>query len=142
MGMVAVAALVVGLTVGTLGEGRVAEVSEVRPGRAEASSSFRWAQAQPAPAFVPGLATMLERDKLLHMSISANLALGTVALSEAFGIPRKWSLLLGVATAMAAGFLKEAWDMRGNGTAEWADLGANALGTAAGISVSLMFKGP
>lgn len=139
--MVVVAALVAGLSLGTVGEGRLLERTDV--GR---RSGVHWTAGAlkpnpPVPGFAPALAALGAPDKLLHMSISANLALGTVALSEALGVPRRWSLLLGVGAAMAVGLLKEAWDLRGNGTADWADVGANAVGTAAGISVSLLFQG-
>ncbi len=95
--------------------------------------------ALPAAPVSPGLEVMLSTDKLLHMSISANLALGSVALARAFGVSKRWALVIGAATALGAGLIKELWDLRGNGQAEWADLGADVIGTTAGISVSLIF---
>ncbi|MDQ3264702.1 MAG: hypothetical protein M3Y59_13710 [Myxococcota bacterium] len=95
--------------------------------------------ATPASPVAPGLEVLLSTDKLLHMSISANLALGSVALARAFGVSKRWALVIGAATALGAGLLKELWDLRGNGQAEWADLGADVIGTTAGVSVSLIF---
>lgn len=77
-------------------------------------------------------------DKLLHMSICANLAYGSATLARAFGFSQRWSLVIGAATAMGAGLLKEWMDLNGAGHAEWGDLGADVIGTAAGLSVTLL----
>lgn len=110
-------------------------------GARQTQSSF--GQLLPPPqAAVPNVLELLKSDKLLHMSISANLTLGSVALTRRWGVPRRWALLIGFGTALAAGVAKELWDFAGNGQAEWADLAADLIGTAAGVTVSLMFVEP
>ncbi|WP_437672716.1 hypothetical protein [Sorangium sp. So ce131] len=81
----------------------------------------------------------LGRDKALHFFASAALAgggytLGALATDE---IPGR--LAVGAAVALGAGLAKEVFDAAGYGTPSWRDLAWDALGTSAGLGLSLWF---
>lgn len=69
----------------------------------------------------------LPLDKLLHASVSANLAFGFAALAHVAGMHPDHAIWLGAGLALAVGIAREAlgnWDV--------ADLGADVVGVVAG----------
>jgi hypothetical protein len=74
-------------------------------------------------------------DKLLHASLSANLAFGFSAVLVHFGIPPVHAAWIGASAALSLGLAKELlWDLGlHRGTPDPFDFAADAVGTAAGL---------
>lgn len=76
------------------------------------------------------------RDKYLHGSVSAALAIGSYTATS-FATPDiELRLGLGAGFALSAGIAKELWDLQGHGDASWRDVSWDVMGTASGLLVS------
>ncbi len=77
------------------------------------------------------------RDKLLHFSASASLAIVGYAGTSLGTESRPARAAGGAALAVGAGAAKELWDLDGHGDASWRDLTWDLIGAATGVLVSL-----
>jgi putative lipoprotein len=77
------------------------------------------------------------RDKLLHFSASASLAIVGYAGTSMGTESRSARAAGGAALAVGAGVAKELWDLDGHGDASWRDLTWDLVGAATGVLVSL-----
>ncbi len=77
------------------------------------------------------------RDKLLHFSASASLAIVGYAGTSMGTENRAARAAGGAALAVGAGAAKELWDLDGHGDASWRDLTWDLIGAATGVLVSL-----
>ncbi len=71
-------------------------------------------------------------DKAAHFGVSAAIASATYALSVPAVERPELRLLTGFGAAVAAGGLKELWDLSGSGTPSWKDFTWDVLGAAVG----------
>lgn len=76
------------------------------------------------------------RDKALHFSASAALAIGGYGVGALAFDTRPPRFALGAGIALAAGVGKELWDWSGHGDASWRDLTWDMVGTAAGLAIA------
>ena len=74
---------------------------------------------------------MIANDKLGHIKMCAGIALVASLLTT----PQ-----IGIGVAMVVGVGKELWDLCGFGTPEWADLGADLVGSIIGTGVAICIK--
>lgn len=83
---------------------------------------------------------LLELDRMLHASVSANLSIGITTLLVKFGIPPPYAIAVGHGGALLIGYFKEfVLDSRPD---MW-DLAANAIGTQVGsatVALALSFN--
>jgi putative lipoprotein len=77
------------------------------------------------------------RDKLLHFSASASLAVVGYAGTSMGTESRPARAAGGAALAIGAGVAKELWDLDGHGDASWRDLTWDLIGAATGVLISL-----
>jgi putative lipoprotein len=77
------------------------------------------------------------RDKLIHFSASASLAIVGYAGTSMGTENRPARAAGGAALAVGAGAAKELWDLDGHGDASWRDLTWDLIGAATGVLVSL-----
>ena len=78
------------------------------------------------------------RDKALHLSFSAAIALQGYAVSSVLTDDWRWRWLTGGSAGLAAGAGKEALDAIGSGDASWKDFTWDVIGTAAGLGLALV----
>jgi putative lipoprotein len=77
------------------------------------------------------------RDKALHFSAAASLAVIGYA-GTSMGTERRPARAAGgAALAVGAGVAKELWDLDGHGDASWKDLSWDLIGAATGVLFSL-----
>lgn len=88
------------------------------------------------PALADEADPWLARDKYLHGSVSAALALGGYAGAAVFTESRPWRLAGAGALALTVGAGKETLDLMGAGDASWRDMSWNVLGVATGLLVA------
>ena len=77
------------------------------------------------------------RDKALHFSASASLAVVGYAGTSMGTESRGARAAGGAALALGAGVAKELWDLDGHGDASWRDLTWDLIGTTTGVLLSL-----
>ena len=77
------------------------------------------------------------RDKLIHFSASASLAIVGYAGASMLTENRPTRVGAGAALAVSAGVAKELWDLDGHGDASWRDLSWDLIGAATGLLVSV-----
>ncbi|HEY4395551.1 MAG TPA: hypothetical protein VGP64_15885 [Polyangia bacterium] len=77
------------------------------------------------------------RDKALHFSASASLAVVGYAGTSMGTESRATRAAGGAALAVGAGVAKELWDLDGHGDASWRDLSWDLIGATTGVLVSL-----
>ena len=73
------------------------------------------------------------RDKALHFAASASLATAAYAGTSLVTDERPTRILAAATIALAAGVLKEVWDLTGHGDASWRDLTWDVVGTTTGV---------
>ncbi len=78
-------------------------------------------------------------DKARHFCASIALAGGGYALGALATDDTHARIALGAAVALGAGLAKEAFDAAGHGTPSFRDLAWDALGTSAGLALSVWF---
>ncbi|WP_437912764.1 hypothetical protein WME73_37890 [Sorangium sp. So ce302] len=108
------------------------------------ASAAPWAgfPAQPlARAYAPLRAAdpWFGDDKMRHFCASIALAGGGYALGALATSDLRQRLALGAAVALGAGLAKEVYDAAGHGTPSVRDVVWDALGTSAGLGLSLWF---
>ncbi|WP_437741187.1 hypothetical protein WMF39_36850 [Sorangium sp. So ce1504] len=108
------------------------------------ASAAPWAgfPAQPlARAYAPLRAAdpWFGDDKMRHFCASIALAGGGYALGALATSDLRQRLALGAAVALGAGLAKEVYDAAGHGTPSARDVVWDALGTSAGLGLSLWF---
>jgi uncharacterized protein YfiM (DUF2279 family) len=87
----------------------------------------------------PATARAEPNDQVEHATATAVIAAGATLLLKDTEHPT----LYGFGIAIAAGLAKEAYDSRSGGTGwSWSDLGADAVGAAAGAGVTGLVIGP
>jgi uncharacterized protein YfiM (DUF2279 family) len=91
------------------------------------------------PLIACSLITATPADLELHAAASALISADVYALAVARDAPVSQRLLLAGGVSLGLGATKELlWDRGlGLGEASWADFGADVLGTAAGLALSL-----
>jgi putative lipoprotein len=77
------------------------------------------------------------RDKALHLSASASLAIVGYAGTSMGTESRSARAAGGAALAVGAGVAKELWDLEGHGDASWKDLTWDLIGATTGVLFSL-----
>jgi putative lipoprotein len=77
------------------------------------------------------------RDKALHFSASASLAVVGYAGTSMGTESRAARAAGGAALAVGAGVAKELWDLDGHGDASWKDLTWDLIGATTGVLISL-----
>ena len=98
---------------------------------------------RPPPQFAPQLSPAVDpdpwlgRDKAFHFCASAALAGGGYGLGALATPDVPGRIAVGAAGAIGAGLAKEMLDAVGFGTPSWRDFAWDALGTAAGLGVSI-----
>jgi putative lipoprotein len=78
------------------------------------------------------------RDKALHFSFSAAIAIGGYGVASVVTDNWRWRLLSGGASGLAAGVGKEALDASGSGDASWRDLTWDVIGSATGLGLAFL----
>jgi putative lipoprotein len=73
------------------------------------------------------------RDKALHFSVSASIAVVGYAGASLKTDDRLTRVAAATVLALGAGLAKEAWDLAGPGDASWRDLTWDVAGTATGV---------
>jgi len=73
------------------------------------------------------------RDKALHFTVSASLAMVAYAGASLKTDDRPTRIAAAITFALGAGLLKEAWDLTGHGDASWRDLTWDVVGTTTGV---------
>lgn len=73
------------------------------------------------------------RDKALHFAASASLATVTYAGTSLVTDDRLTRIVAAATVALAAGVIKEVWDLTGHGDASWRDLTWDVVGTTTGV---------
>jgi putative lipoprotein len=73
------------------------------------------------------------RDKALHFAASASLATVAYAGTSLVTDDRPTRIVAAATVALAAGVLKEVWDLTGHGDASWRDLTWDVVGTTTGV---------
>jgi putative lipoprotein len=73
------------------------------------------------------------RDKALHFAASASLATVAYAGTSLVTENRPTRIVAAAAVALAAGVIKEVWDLTGHGDASWRDLTWDVVGTTTGV---------
>jgi len=76
------------------------------------------------------------RDKALHFAASASLATVAYAGASLVTDDRPTRIVTAAAVALAAGVIKEVWDLTGHGDASWRDLTWDVVGTTTGVLVA------
>lgn len=100
---------------------------------------FVIAMALPSPAAAsdgPVSDPWFARDKYLHGSVSAALAIGGYGGGALVSPKPDTRLAVGGGLALTAGVAKELFDMAGAGDASWRDLTWDVMGTASGLVVA------
>ena len=72
-------------------------------------------------------------DKALHFAASASLATVAYAGASLVTDDRPTRIVAAATVALAAGVIKEVWDMTGHGDASWRDLTWDVIGTTTGV---------
>lgn len=80
----------------------------------------------------------LGKDKALHFTVSAGLAVGSYAIARPLLEKRPQALTLAGGMAFSFGIAKETWDLTGHGDPSWKDLTWDAIGTVSGLLVALV----
>jgi putative lipoprotein len=78
----------------------------------------------------------LGRDKALHFSFSAAIAVGGYGATALLGDDTRWRVWGGAGAAILAGVGKEVVDIHGPGDASFKDLTWDLIGTATGVGVA------
>jgi putative lipoprotein len=73
------------------------------------------------------------RDKALHFTASASIAVVVYAGASFQTESRVKRVIAAASVALAAGVAKEAWDLSGHGDASWRDLTWDVIGTTTGV---------
>ena len=73
------------------------------------------------------------RDKALHFAASASLATVAYAGASLVTDDRPTRIVAAATVALAAGVIKEVWDLTGHGDASWRDLTWDVVGTTTGV---------
>jgi len=73
------------------------------------------------------------RDKALHFAASASLATVAYAGTSLVTDDRVTRIVAAATVALAAGVIKEVWDLTGHGDASWRDLTWDIVGTTTGV---------
>jgi len=76
------------------------------------------------------------RDKALHFTVSASLAVVAYAGASLKTDDRPTRVAAAITFALGAGLLKEAWDLTGHGDASWRDLTWDVVGTTTGVLIA------
>jgi putative lipoprotein len=76
------------------------------------------------------------RDKALHFTASASLAMVAYGAASLKTDDRPTRVAAAITLALGAGLLKEAWDLTGHGDASWRDLTWDVVGTTTGVLVA------
>jgi putative lipoprotein len=79
------------------------------------------------------------RDKALHFTVSASLAVVAYAGASLKTDDRRTRVAAAITFALGAGLLKEAWDLTGHGDASWRDLTWDVVGTTTGVLFAYAF---
>lgn len=77
------------------------------------------------------------RDKALHFTVSASLAMVAYGGASLKTDDRPTRVAAAITFALGAGLLKEAWDLTGHGDASWRDLTWDVVGTTTGVLVAV-----
>ncbi len=85
-------------------------------------------QRDPDPWFGP--------DKVLHFEASASIAVVVYAGASFATEDRAKRAAAAAGVALAAGLLKEGWDLTGHGDASWRDLTWDVIGTTTGVLIA------
>ena len=75
-------------------------------------------------------------DKALHFAASASLATVAYAGTSLVTEDRPTRIVAAATIALAAGVIKEVWDLTGHGDASWRDLTWDVVGTTTGVLVA------
>ncbi|MBC8133604.1 MAG: hypothetical protein H7X95_11535 [Deltaproteobacteria bacterium] len=78
----------------------------------------------------------LGADKALHFSACAAIAGGSYGVAAAVTDNRRWRLVTGALSGLAAGATKEAIDASGAGDPSWRDFTWDVIGTATGVAMA------
>jgi uncharacterized protein YfiM (DUF2279 family) len=81
----------------------------------------------------------LGRDKALHFSATASIAIVGYAATVPLSDDRRARAAVGAGLALGAGIGKEIWDLGGHGDASARDLVWDVIGTATGVLVAWTF---
>ena len=81
----------------------------------------------------PGSDPWFGRDKALHFAASASLATVAYAGASLVTDDRPTRIVAAATVALAAGVIKEVWDLTGHGDASWRDLTWDVVGTTTGV---------
>lgn len=92
----------------------------------------------PATAHAEDADPWLGKDKALHFTASAGLAVGSYAIARPLLHERPPSIFLAGGMAFGFGIAKESWDLAGHGDPSWKDLTWDAIGTTSGLLVALV----
>ena len=76
------------------------------------------------------------RDKALHFAASASLATVAYAGASLVTDDRPTRIVAAATVALAAGVIKEVWDLTGHGDASWRDLTWDVVGTTTGVLIA------
>jgi putative lipoprotein len=76
------------------------------------------------------------RDKYLHGSVSAALAIGAYTATSFATTDTKLRLGVGAGFALSVGIAKELWDLQGHGDPSWRDFTWDVMGTGVGLLAS------
>ena len=76
------------------------------------------------------------RDKALHFAASASLAAVAYGGASLVTDDRPTRIVAAVTVALAAGVIKEVWDLTGHGDASWRDLTWDVVGTTTGVLIA------
>ncbi|WP_437731877.1 hypothetical protein [Sorangium sp. So ce1335] len=106
------------------------------PLRAAGAPPWLGSAAQP---LTRGVDPWFGDDKARHLCASIALAGGGYALGALASDDIRTRIAVGAAIALGAGLAKEAYDAAGNGTPSFRDLVWDALGTTAGLGLSVWF---
>ena len=75
-------------------------------------------------------------DKALHFAASASLATVAYAGASLVTDDRPTRIVAAATVALAAGVIKEVWDLTGHGDASWRDLTWDVVGTTTGVLIA------
>jgi putative lipoprotein len=95
-----------------------------------------WAVLASGPAYAQDSDPWFGRDKALHFSASASLAVIGYSGAALVTDDRPTRVASATVLALGAGIGKELWDLNGPGDASWRDLTWDVIGTATGVLVA------
>jgi putative lipoprotein len=95
-----------------------------------------WAALASGPARAQESDPWFGRDKALHFSASASLAVIGYGGASLATEDRPSRVAAATIVALGAGVGKELWDLSGRGDASWRDLTWDVIGTATGVLVA------